>query len=116
MRGRIVSLPSKQAVDDIGMIRAAARQKLQQLVASPFGDNDLLWLDIRHHVRRDTLTIRVTKIGELPTDAKARRYTQRDCHGMIDTVADALQGVLYKDDRMVDTGTWGRLRPGRDYE
>ena len=36
--------------------------------------------------------------------------TKRDAHGMVETIADALRGVVYPDDRQVDAGSWERKR------
>jgi Holliday junction resolvase RusA-like endonuclease len=71
-------------------------------------DRDLVRLDIEHHIASDRVSVRVTKIGEMP--AKGKKGTKRDCHGMIETIADGLQGVLYHDDDQVDAGTWLRDR------
>ena len=74
----------------------------------PFDEDDTLQIDLIHDVATDRVTVRVTKIGRLP--AKGKKGTKRDVHGMIETVADALQGVLYPDDRAVDVAHQERRR------
>lgn len=99
VRGRRpVSLPSAQAVLDIGMLRAAAHAATGGRM--PFDGDDALLLDYDHELGLDELVVTVMKIGVLP--ARGPRGTRRDLHGMIETIADALQGTLYPDDRQID--------------
>lgn len=105
--GRVVSLPSEQATLDIALLKQLAREAMAGKL--PFGENDLLRLEVEHECVSDTLVVRVKRIGEIVGNGV--RYTRRDCHGMIETIADALQGVAYDDDRMIDAGSWQRVRP-----
>lgn len=102
---RVASMPSEQAVSDTAMVAAAAREASHGL---SFGPHDQLRLDYWHVLDRDTVGVRVTKIGEMPT--KGKRGTKRDLHGMLETIADALQGVLYQDDRNVEQVSCARRR------
>lgn len=101
----LVSLPSKQAEVDTAMIVRAA-----QVAAGgrAFGPDDALRLDFSHHLASGVVRVRVEKIGELA--ARGARGTGRDCHGMVETIADALQDVLYPDDRQVDAFSGRRVR------
>jgi hypothetical protein len=102
---RVVSLPSAQAVHDAASIREAAAAACGGIV---FHDDDTLHLDYGHNIDTDEVLVTVTKIGEMP--AKGKRGTKRDVHGMAETIADALQGVLFNDDRCIDQLTCGRVR------
>lgn len=50
----------------------------------------------------------VHDLGEQPKSG--RRYTQRDVHGIVESVMDALQGVVFDDDRQA---RWVIVRIGR---
>lgn len=105
MATRIVSLLSEQAEDDTTLIRKLAEDAAGGAV---FGPDDALSLSYVHDIETDRLTVRVEKIGTLPT--KGRRGTKRDVHGMLETIADALQGVLYPNDNQVESGSFARRR------
>lgn len=86
-------------------------------VTMPFDEQDTIRIDYQHDIGTDMVHVRVMKIGTLPERTPSGRVkggkklgTKRDCHGMLDTIADALQGVIYPDDRQVDAGSWERLR------
>ena len=102
---RVISLPSTQAVHDAASIAAAAALACGGIV---FHDDDALHLDYEHDIDTDAVVVTVTKIGEIPP--KGKRGTKRDVHGMAETIADALQGVIYNDDRCIDQLTCGRKR------
>lgn len=102
---RVLSLPSARAMDDAAMIRLVATAAARGI---EFDVDDALSLRLEHDIDADTVRVTVTKVGELP--ATGRRGTKRDVHGMIETVADALQGVLYPDDRQVDEAGAARRR------
>lgn len=74
----------------------------------PFDKHDAVRIDYQHDTSTDMVHVRVSKIGELPK--KGKRGTKRDSHGMVETIADAMQGVVYPDDRQVDAGSWERVR------
>lgn len=102
---RIVSLPSRKAVFDAAAIRAAASGASGGIV---FHDDDALKLSYVHDIDADCVDVTVTKVGEIP--AKGKRGTRRDIHGMAETIADALQGVIYNDDRCIDAMECWRKR------
>lgn len=102
---RVVSLPSKQAEEDFALIRDAARSKANGLM---FNEDDALSVEYWHDLAGGCLRIRVTKVGTLPS--KGPRGTKRDVHGMLETIADALQGVLYPNDSAIDEFRGGRVR------
>lgn len=103
---RVMSLPSEQAVADVELIRRAAHAAKAGVYFHP---DDLLSLAYWHDVERETMRVVVEKIGEIPPKAK-KRGTRRDVHGMVETIADALQGVLYDDDRAIDVARCERVR------
>lgn len=103
--GKLLLCPSDRAHNDAAMIAAAAKEAAHGL---SFGPNDQLRIDYWHVLDSDTVGVRVTKIGEMP--AKGKRGTKRDLHGMLETLADAMQGVLYEDDRNVDEVSCARRR------
>lgn len=103
---RVVSLPSAQAVDDVGMLRTAAFAVTGGRM--PFDGDDALSLTYAHELDVDELVVTVRKIGLLP--ARGPRGTKRDLHGMMETIADALQGALYPDDRQIDVVMAVRVR------
>lgn len=102
---RVVSLPSEQAVADASMIRTACADAAGGV---RFDDDDCLMIEYRHYIATDAVEVRVKKVGVMP--AKGKRGTKRDVHGMLETLADAMQGVLYDDDRNVDLCLVARIR------
>ena len=103
---RVVSLPSEQAVADVGMLRTAALAVTGGRM--PFDSDDALSLTYAHELDLDEVVVTVQKIGLLP--ARGPRGTRRDVHGMMETIADALQGLLYPDDRQIDHVSAARVR------
>lgn len=103
-----MSLPSQQAVADTALIRHLATQATGGVM--PFDALDALRLEYDHEIAADELVVRVTKVGLLPT--RGRKGTQRDLHGMLETIADALEGVVYPNDRQLDAAACWRLRDG----
>ena len=102
---RVISLPSEQATSDAAAIRTAA---LRASEGVRFHPDDILALDYEHNVATDRVRVMVRKVGEMPS--KGKRGTRRDVHGMCETLADAMQGVLYDDDRAFDVVTIRRAR------
>lgn len=90
------------------MVKQAALTAAQGVSFHP---DDLLRIAYWHDVGMDCLGVIVEKIGEMP--AKGKRGTKRDVHGMLETIADALQGVLYDDDSAVDAFEGKRVRPSQ---
>jgi len=103
---RVFFIPSAKAVEDERTVADVARSVVGDVM--PFGPDDALRIDYQHDIETDRVTVRVEKVGTLPT--KGRRGTRRDVFGMLETIADALQGVLYPDDRQVDAGSFARRR------
>ena len=113
-------VPSKQAVEDERDLASAARLAVARnggRSTMPFDEQDAVRLDYQHDIDNDMLHVRVTKIGLLPERTPSGKAkggkklgTKRDSHGMAETIADALQGVVYPDDRQVDAGSWERVR------
>lgn len=104
--GRKFLMPSHEAMVAELAIARAARAALDR--CPKFAVTDLVRLDIEHDIATDQVVVCVTKVGELP--AKGKKGTKRDCHGMVETVADGLQGVMYDNDSQVDAGSWTRRR------
>lgn len=103
-------LPSDKAIASEADVADAARRVAGGTM--PFDRCDAIRLDYTHDIETDAVQIVVTKIGVLPEKSTRRqlRGTKRDVHGMLETIADALQGVLYPDDDAVDAGSYGRRR------
>lgn len=104
---RTVSLLSEQATADVALVRHLAAQATGGVM--PFDKDDALRLEYDHKLGTDDLVVRVVKVGTLPPPGR-KRGTRRDLHGMMDTLADALQGVLYPDDRQIDEAACRRRR------
>lgn len=109
--GKVRRVPFSRKSDaqktDMQMVRNYARIELARRGVTPFGPDDAILLDIRHMIEADELVVRAMRCGTLPTK---RRGTKRDVHGMIETIADALQGVWYDDDRQIDHAVQRRIR------
>ena len=104
---RTFLLPSVKAQRSEFDIATAARTATHGRM--PFAPTDTLRIDYAHDIHTDQVRVTVTKVGELP--ARGKLGTKRDSHGMVETIADALQGVLYTNDSQVDCGSWERVRP-----
>ncbi len=105
-RGRRKFLvPSSKATADAEEIAMRARVAANGV---EFHADDALSLTYEHVLDTDEVRIRVEKVGVLPV--RGRRGTQRDAHGMLETIADALQDVLYPDDRAIDAFGGRRIR------
>lgn len=102
-------VPSVKAVQSERSIADAAREACGG--AMPFGPNDAVAIYYQHNIATDRVSVRVVKVGTLPT--KGKRGTKRDSHGMVETIADGLQGVLYPNDNQVESGAWERVRSPR---
>lgn len=104
---RRVLLPSKEACASEREIALVAFAALSRQGGVPWGPDAALSIAVYHDIDLDQVHVEVRQVGVLP---KKHRGTRRDCHGMIETIADALQDVLYPDDRQVDAGSWKRIR------
>ena len=105
-RGRKKFLvPSADATADATEIAMRARVAANGI---EFHELDALSLSYEHVLATDEVRVRIEKVGELPRNG--RRGTKRDVHGMLETIADALQGVVYPNDSAVDRFAGGRVR------
>lgn len=105
-RGRKKLLvPSDEATSDAIEVAMRARVAANGV---HFHELDALQLSYEHVLATDEVRVHVEKVGELP--ARGVRGTKRDVHGMLETIADALQGVLYPNDSAVDRFAGGRVR------
>lgn len=114
--GRVRSLLSREAAADAVEIALRAQQALAAAGREPWGPDAALSLEVEHDVATDRVRVTVRQVGTLP--ARGRRGTRQDSFAAIETIADALQGVLFVDDRQVDRGSWRRVRTmasGRDH-
>lgn len=101
---RKLLVPSDGATADATELALRARVAANGLQFHP---DDALSLTYLHDLATDQVRIRVEKVGELPVK---KRGTGRDVHGMLENIADALQGVLYPNDSAVDRFAGGRVR------
>lgn len=90
-------VPSDEATADATEIAMRARVAANGI---EFHELDALSLTYEHVIATDEVRVMVSKVGELPK--RGVRGTKRDVHGMLETIADALQGVLYANDSAVD--------------
>jgi hypothetical protein len=105
-RGRRKFLvPSDEAMHDAIEIACRARVMANGV---EFHADDALSLTYEHLLMTGEVRIRVEKVGELPL--RGPRGTRRDAHGMLETIADALQGVLYPNDSAIDAFGGRRVR------
>jgi hypothetical protein len=102
--GRRFLVPSAAAVSAEQSIREAARSALDQYSATTFGD-DPVRLDYCHDDRLGGMVhVLVSREDGEPANCRA------DLHGMLETIADALQGVCYANDRQIVAGSFIRIR------
>ena len=105
---RKIVLLSREAERDIADVRTLALAAARGI---EFHEDDSLSLTYTHDVHADTLRVRNEKVGELPArGGRHKRGTKRDVHGMVETIADALQGVLYPNDNAIDVFGGRRVR------
>lgn len=107
--GRQFLVPSTRAVSDEASIRAMAREAMKRAGLGCLPSDATIGIEIEHDVEADLVHVRVARIGSLPP-GRERKGTKRDVHGMVETIADALSGVVYPDDRQVDRVTVERVR------
>ena len=65
-----------------------------------FGAHDDCRVDLVHRVSDDAVVVTVSRLGA-PQRVAGKTGRRRDVHNLIDTLCDALQGVLYHDDRQL---------------
>lgn len=102
---RKLLVPSDEARADATEIAMRARVAANGV---EFHELDALELSYEHVLATDEVRVTVRKVGEMPK--RGARGTRRDCHGMLETIADALQDVLYPNDSAIDAGAWRRVR------
>lgn len=85
---------ARESENSIAM-RADYARRTQGL---PVLDDEDVRVEIRHHVPSDTLTVRVEPVGPRP---KGKTGRKRDLIGMAETILDAMQGGVYRNDNQV---------------
>lgn len=65
-----------------------------------FGEINDVALELTHNVRTETVTVVVRDLGK-PGKVDKRTGRNRDVHNLLDTLADALEGALYGNDKQV---------------
>lgn len=105
---KVKSLPSEQCEKDIKALRLAAREAIEW-GEMPFDRDDILQLDTEYCPIETRTWVCVTKVGEIPK--RGRRYTERDVHSSVETICDALEDVIYPDDRNFVSGSYKRVVP-----
>lgn len=107
---RIRFMPSRQAELDEDLVAEIARQGCGGQM--PFDELDALRIDYSHDIATDSVPVTVTKVGTLPAKGKKgqKRGTKRDVISIAETLADALQGVLYPNDNAIDAWAIERKR------
>lgn len=81
-------------------IRAHVARALPPGAEPLFGSIDDCRVDLVHRVRDDAVVVTVSRVGK-PHRVGRKTGRRRDVHNLIDTLCDALQGVLYADDRQL---------------
>lgn len=115
-----VSKKSKAQQGDVDMVQRHGQVALSRLTGAmrgdrqlgplPFAPDDMVELHVAHLIADDRMVVRAIRVGQLPDGRKQKRGTQRDIHGTVELIADALQGVWYDDDRQVETARAFRYR------
>lgn len=86
-------------------IRDTIRRELDRIHASypcegpVFGSNRIK-LQVAHNVPLDKLLVWVEDLGPFPTSGRTGR--KRDLQNLQDTLCDAMEGVVYKNDNQID--------------
>jgi hypothetical protein len=97
-RRRVRSSEECEIIEEVIALFAARAvpRGMAQRGGSAFGANYVgVRIELDEHAEQ--MHIEVEDLG--PQPAKGRRYTRRDIHNLTDSVMDALQGVLFDDDR-----------------
>lgn len=97
-RGRRIG--SSRVAKHEAAIAAHVARVLPPGAAPLFGALDDCRVDLVHRVRDDAVVVTVSRVGE-PQQVGRKTGRRRDVHNLIDTLCDALQGVLYADDRQL---------------
>lgn len=85
-------------------IRIIVEQALAAIrwrMAEPlFGEDDDVEMELEHLVERDVMQVTVRRIGP-PQKVDGRTGRRRDVVNLFDSISDALQGLVYGDDRQI---------------
>lgn len=90
-------LPSREAREAERRIRAQAEILFRHPTVPLLGNDDVS-LSVHVHALSNRCDVRVTSLGPPPDGPTGRT---RDLHNVPDALCDALNGVLYHDDRQV---------------
>lgn len=82
----------RQAVSE-GMARLGLQEPL-------FGEDDDVELELRHLIDRDVVQVTFRRIGP-PLEVKGRTGRKRDVINLFDAVGDAMNGLVYGDDKQI---------------
>lgn len=75
-----------------------------------FGDTDDVHVSAVHNVDDDTVTVTMRRAGA-PRQVGRKTGRRRDVHNLLDTLCDAMQGVVYGDDKQVSMASVERWVP-----
>lgn len=89
---------SRRHGDALHMVAASIASNVSR--GTLFGDVDDVALELTHNVRTETVTVVVRTLGK-PGKVEKRTGRNRDVHNLLDTLADALEGALYANDKQV---------------
>lgn len=95
--GRLIQFRPKHVVDATATIKVAAQQAMAKARTQLSQDSDLCVM-LDHHVGRDEVEVRVWEVRPRP-DGKTGR--KRDVINLPELVCDAMQDVVYANDRQV---------------
>lgn len=106
---RTYLVPSTEAVADEASIHAIARRAAAAAKHPiPAYPDEEMELRVVYHARSDTIDVTCTPIGPKPKGFSGRA---RDLHGMLETLADALQKAIMANDNQI-----GRIVMERDLD
>lgn len=89
---------SRRHGDALHLVAASIASSVSR--GTVFGDIDDVALELTHNVRDETVTVVVRSLGK-PGKVDKRTGRNRDVHNLLDTLADALEGALYANDKQV---------------
>jgi hypothetical protein len=92
-------LPSPKSQNSAIALRLAWREAGGPM----FDKGDILSLTCTYSPAADATTIVVAKVGELRVGEK---HPKSDTHGMVEGIADALEGEAYPNDRQIHAGSF----------
>lgn len=102
------SVHSKEAKQDLERIAQHARAAMAEQ-GWAFCEDDELDLSYDYDVPRDQTIITVTVLGPRPKGTTGRK---QDAFAALETIADALQNVLYRNDSQIREGRYKRWPEG----